>query len=104
MNEPFLRPAPPEGAPSLPCPEGHASQVIGFWNGEWSEVVYDPARHDVAVMRGGVSATVEDGLRSIGYEHRLSDGPDEIWVRDRAALARRRLDQVRSAPAIPRIA
>lgn len=68
------------------------------------EVVYDPSRHDVAFFRGGVSVDVAQGLRGTGWEHRLTDGVNQMWVRDRAALARRRLESVRSSPAVPLIA
>ncbi len=104
MREPYLRPAPPEGAPSPPCPVGHQAEAAGTWRGTPMEVVYDPRRHDVAFLRGTVSAKVVDGLRDTGWEHRLSDGANQMWTRDRAALARRRLDQSRSAPGVPRIA
>ena len=104
MNEPFLRLAPPEGAPPQPCPDGTAAHPVGIWHGRWMEIVYDPTRHDVACLRGGVSPEVADGLRRIGYEHRLTDGANELWVRDRAALARRRLGHIPSAPSVQRIA
>lgn len=104
MNEPFLRPAPPEGAPSLSCPEGQVAHPAGIWHGKAMEVVFDPARHDVALLREGVSANVEDGLRSVGYEHRLTDGSNQIWIRDRAGIARQRLERVRSTHSVPRIA
>jgi len=68
------------------------------------EVVYEPVLHDVAFLRGRVSAEVIDGLRAAGWEHRSSDGADQMWVRDRAALARRRIERERSTSAVPRIA
>jgi hypothetical protein len=68
------------------------------------EVVYAPARHDVVFLRGGVSPEVADGLRATGWEHQLSDGADQMWVRDRAGLAQRRAARDRSTPALPRIA
>ncbi|MEX2548453.1 MAG: hypothetical protein WD830_11815 [Chloroflexota bacterium] len=104
MKEPFFRPAPPEGSPSLPCPDGLVAHAAGIWHGRAMEVVYDTARHDIAFLRGGVSPNLEHGMRSVGYEHRLTDGSNQMWIRDRAALARRRLDHVRSTHAVPRIA
>ncbi len=104
MKEPYLRPAAPEGTTPAPCPPGGQAEPAGIWHGKAMEVVYDPRRHDVVFLRGAVSATVEDGLRATGWEHRLSDGANQMWTRDRAALARRRLDQARSAPGVPRIA
>jgi len=104
MREPYLRPAAPEGAPPASCPAGHQAEPAGLWHGRPMDVVYDPRRHDVVFLRGAVSAKVEGGLRASGWEHRLSDGANQMWTRDRAALARRRLDQARSAPGVPRIA
>jgi hypothetical protein len=104
MNEPFLRPAAPEGAAPAACPPGHEAEPAGLWQGRAMEVVYDPRRHDVAFLRGSVSTQVLHGLASTGWEHRLSDGPNQMWTRDRTAVARRRLEQVSVAPAAARIA
>ena len=104
MREPYLRPATPEGAPPAPCPPGRQAEPAGVWHGRAMEVVYDPRRHDVVFLHGAASAAVEGGLQATGWEHRLSDGANQMWTRDRTALARRRLDQVRSAPDVPRIA
>lgn len=101
---PYLRVAPPEDAPPNPCPDGHATHPAGIWMGEHMEVVYDPTRHDVALLREGVSVEVARGMRATGWERRLVDGRNEMWVRDRAALARQRLEQIRTTPAAPRIA
>jgi hypothetical protein len=104
MSEPFLRPAPPEGELPAPCPRGHEAERAGVWHGKAMEVVYDPRRHDVAFLMGGVSAKVRDGLIDTGWRHQLSDGGNQMWTRDRAALARSRLQRVRSAPSLSRIA
>ena len=104
MTKPYLRPAPPEGAPPFACPDGQVAEPAGIWHGRWMEVVYDPTRHDVALLREGVSAGVEEGLRGTGWEKRLTDGPNQMWIRDRIALAQRRLEHVRSSPQVPRIA
>lgn len=104
MNEPYLRPAPPEGEPAALCPPGGQAESAGIWDGKAMEVVYDPRRHDVVFLRGAASAAVEGGLRATGWKHRLSEGANQMWTRDRSALARRRLDRLRSAPDVPRIA
>jgi len=98
MNEPFLRPVVPEGAAPTPCPPGHEAEPAGVWHGRAMEVIYDPRRHDVAFLRGNVSAKVLDGLDSTGWEYQLSDGPNQMWTRDRMAVARGRLERI-SAPA-----
>jgi hypothetical protein len=101
---PYLRPAPPEGTPSALCPPGARAEAAGMWGGRPMEVVYQPAHHDVAFLRGAVPAAVTDGLRATGWEHWLSHGPDQMWVRDRVALTKRRALRDRSTPAVPRIA
>jgi hypothetical protein len=67
------------------------------------KVVYQPARHDVVFLRGSMSADVADGLRATGWQHWLSHGDDQMWVRDRAELVRSRARYARPAAA-PRIA
>ncbi len=94
MNQPYLRPAPPEGVPSADCPPGRQAEPAGVWHGRAMEVVYDPHRHDVVFLRGEQSTTVHGGLADNRYERALSDGPNQMWVRDRIALARRRLARV----------
>ena len=104
MREPFLRPVSPEGAPPAPCPPDCRAEPAGVWDGQAMEVVYDPARHDVAFFRGPVSGKVQDGLRRTGWDHRANDGPNQMWTRDRDDLARRRLERTHAAPGAPRIA
>ena len=91
-SDPYLRPASPEGAPA-PCPPGHAIQPAGTWGGEAMEVVYDPRRHDVAFVLGPSSPDVRRGLVATGFRHEASDGDTQLWVRDRMALARQRLER-----------
>lgn len=67
------------------------------------EIVYDPRRHDVAVV-SGISERVRAGMAGAGWRHRGSEGGRELWVRDRMALARNRLHQVPTRRDVPRIA
>lgn len=100
--DPYLRPAPTDDEVSPPCPPGHTAQPAGLWSGEHQEVVYDPRRHDVCFMRGGLGADVDDGLRSTGWEPTANDGTSQLWVRDRAAAMLQMLDApepTASAPA-----
>ncbi len=91
--EPSLRPAEPEG-PSAPCPPGHVAAPAGLWGGQYMEVVYDPARHDVAFVRAAAANERLAGqLRACGFAHRAGDGTSELWVRDRAVAARAALDR-----------
>lgn len=68
------------------------------------EVVYDPRRHDVAFVRGESSLTVRSGLVATGWQRQAGDGDNQLWVRDRLALARRRLDRSTAGSGAPRIA
>lgn len=104
MSEPYLRPQPPEGVPSAPCPPGQLVEAAGVWGGEVMEVVYDPRHHDVVFVRGEVSAKIQSGLVDTGWEHRLTDGANQMWVRDRRALAHRRLQRAQPTHTVPRIA
>lgn len=104
MNEPYLRPPPSEGHPPIECPPGHEAEAAGIWDGRPMEVVYDPRRHDVAFLRGEVSPKIRTGLVDTGWQHRRSEGENQMWVRDRTTLAHRRLQRAHSAPAAPRIA
>jgi hypothetical protein len=92
MDDPFLRPAPPEGAPSAPCPPGCAAEPAGLWHGRQMEVVYDPRRHDVLFLRGR-QTELEPRLGDIGWQHARTDGSNQMWVRDRAAVAGQALDR-----------
>lgn len=103
MSEPFLRPAPPEGAPPFECPDGHTAEAAGSWYGCAMEVVYDQSRHDVAFVRE-CSLDVAAALRATGWELRRTHETNQMWIRDRAAHARRRLELVRPDLACRRIA
>lgn len=103
MSAPYLRRLGPEGSPALPCPPGAVAEPAGTWGGQPMEVVYEPARHDVVFLRGAVPDSVANGLRATGWQHWLSHSDDQMWVRDRAVLARRRTLHPRPAAA-PRIA
>ena len=89
---PYLRPASPDDAPA-PCPPGHQAEPAGTWGGRSMEVVYDPGRHDVAFVRGESTIAVRSGLAATGWQRQAGDGDNQMWVRDRLALARRRLDR-----------
>lgn len=104
MSEPYLRPQSPESAPPTEPPPGHVVEPAGAWKGRPMEVVYDPRRYDVAFLRATLSAKLESGLVDTGWEYRLGDGPNQMWVRDRMALAHRRLLRSSSTRAVPKIA
>ena len=79
MRQPHLRLAPPEGAPSAPCPPGWAAAPAGTWRGAPVEVVFDPDRHTVVFLRGS-SETVTRALVRAGFTCWDRDGQAEMWV------------------------
>lgn len=100
--EPFMRPAPPEGSPSAPCPPGWTSERAGLWDGQHQEVVFNPRRHDVLIVRGGLSTNVESTLPSIGWTQARSTDGARMWVRDRLAMTRAALDRLEQRPRVAR--
>lgn len=98
MNEPVLRPAPPEGEASAPCPPGCVAEAACRWNGQEMEAVYNPDRHRVAFL-GDSMPQVESRLRAAGWEQA---GRDEsgttMWVLDQAEAARSRLARLPATP------
>ncbi|HUQ63895.1 MAG TPA: hypothetical protein VM121_09080 [Acidimicrobiales bacterium] len=102
MREPYLRAVPPEGVAARSCPGGEEAEPAGLWHGRQAEVAFDRRRHEVAFLRGRTSQTVVDGMVSSGWELRLTDGPNQMWIRDRCALALGRLDRPVPVPALKR--
>lgn len=97
-GDPYLRPAPPEGAPSLRCPDGWAAEPAGLWHGTHMEVVYNPRRHDVVLVRGHLSASAESALPSVGYVEADAAEGVRMFVRDRSAATRAALDRLEQQP------
>ncbi len=89
--EPYLRPGPPEGQPSEPCPAGCVAEPAGTWEGQPQEIVYDPRRHQITLLHGRPSAAFEAALTETGWEPQAVEGEHQWWVRDRLAEARRQL-------------
>lgn len=99
---PFVRPC--VGETNLP--PGWTVADAGLWEGTPSEVVFDPARHDVLFVRGQpTSPTLDEALPAAGWAPADSDGRSQMWVRDKAAwaaaTARVGLDRVETAPLPP---
>lgn len=101
-SDPYLRPAPPQGAPSLTCPEGWSAEPAGLWNGTHMEVVFNPRRHDVLIVRGRMSHPAEAALPSVGYfESDAAEGV-RMFVRDRMVATRDALDRLEQQPCAAR--
>jgi hypothetical protein len=54
------------------------------WAGREVEVVYDPARHQVALFRNDPGHAARAELAEAGYRRYASDGHQEMWVRETA--------------------
>ena len=86
--DPYLRPGPADGEPSAPCPPGHVAEAAGLWDDRHMEVVYNPQRHDICIVRGRTRHVVDDGLTETGWQPVREQDGAQMWVRDRADAAR----------------
>lgn len=86
--KPFLRRC--DQAPIAPV--GWTAEPAGTWAGHEVEVVYDPRRHDLVRLHfaGDRERAV---LGTAGYRRVAEDEHQELWARDRVAVARQRLDR-----------
>lgn len=99
-QSPYLREAPPDGQPPLECPPGWVAEPIGVWDGRQAEIVYNPRRFDICIVRGPESPPVEQPLAANGYSQQFNNGPDaRMWVRDRVERAREDLARMEDRPA-----
>jgi hypothetical protein len=95
QTDPFLRAV---GRGGGPVPPGWTVEGIGEWNGQNTEVAYDPRRHDVMVVATSVTEDREGDLAAQGWAYQGTDGYTVMWVRDRLAAARAGPDRVAGAP------
>ena len=82
--KPFLRPT--DRAPLAPV--GWAAEPAGQWGGREMEIVYDPRRHQVLLVRTQLPDSTHRALAGAGYERMTVNGSQEVWVRDRLAAVR----------------
>ena len=87
--KPFLRSA---DRPPL-APVGWAAQPAGQWGGRDMEIVYDPRRHQVLLVRNQLPDATRSALAGSGYQRMTVDGSQEVWVRDRLTNLRVGLEQ-----------
>lgn len=97
--DPYLRSAPLADEPSAPCPPGHVAEPAGIWGGEHKEVVYDPARHDVCIVRDRIGEVIDHGLTATGWQRHHDNDNAQLWIRDRATAARDLLAATSAEPA-----
>jgi hypothetical protein len=81
--KPFLRPT--DRAPLAPV--GWTAEPAGTWAGKTVEVVFDPRRHDVLLLRTSMPTTTLTGIAEAGYRCLRSDGTQQLWARDRIHAA-----------------
>ena len=72
------------------APAGWTAEPGGTWAGHEVEVIYDPRRHDLVRLHyaGDRERAV---LGTAGYRRVAQDEYQELWARDRVALARQLL-------------
>jgi hypothetical protein len=88
--KPFLRPT----DRGKLAPVGWLAEPAGKWGGKEVDVVYDPRRHQVLVVRSAVPDGTRSSLGAAGFRRLAVDGAQELWVRDRIAVARAALDRL----------
>ncbi|MBK5224109.1 MAG: hypothetical protein JJE52_14790 [Acidimicrobiia bacterium] len=86
--KPFMRPT----DRARLAPVGWVAEPAGQWAGREVEIVYDPRRHDVVVVRDEPNDTTRAGIAESGYRRIAVEGRQEMWVRDRVDTAQVRLD------------
>ncbi len=89
--KPFLRPT----DRARLAPVGWVSEPAGRWGDMEVEVVYDPRRHQVLLVRDDVGDPGRAAIAGTGYQRIAVDGKQELWVRDRVVDTRLRLDRLR---------
>lgn len=84
--KPFLRPV----DRGQLAPVGWEAEPAGLWKDQEVDVVYDPRRHRVLMVRGELEPGTETALRSEGWRRQNRAGENSLWVCDDIALARER--------------
>jgi hypothetical protein len=91
--KPFLRPI----DRGKLAPVGWVAEPAGRWGGKEVDVVFDPTRHQVLVVRSAVPDGTRSSLGTAGFRRLAVDGTQELWVRDRLTVARAALDRLARA-------
>lgn len=81
--KPFLRPV----DRGQLAPVGWESEPAGLWKGRKVDVVYDPNRHRVLVVRGDLEASTEAALRDDGWKRQIHTEDNSLWVYDELGRA-----------------
>lgn len=76
------------------APVGWTSEPAGHWADKEVEVVYDPRRHQVLLLRNDLGDPNRAAIAEAGYERIAVDGRQEMWVRDRVTHLQATLDRL----------
>ena len=85
--KPFLRPV----DRGQLAPVGWEAEPAGLWKGREVDVVYDPNRHRVLVVRGDLESSTETALRADGWTRQIQTADNSLWVCDEVELAKARI-------------
>lgn len=99
-SDPYLRRAGVEGAAPVSCPPGWVAEPVGLWDGELREIVYQPGRHDVLIVRGVCSPTLEAAIPVSGWQEACRTDGARMWIRDRFAATSEALTRLEERPRI----
>lgn len=91
---PFLRPT----ERGRLAPVGWAAEPAGQWAGKEVEIVYDPQRHQVLLLRDEPGDATRTAIAGTGYRRIAVVDKQEMWVRDRPAATQERLDRLQRSP------
>lgn len=69
------------------APVGWESEPAGEWAGRDVEVVFDPARHQIVMLRNAPSDPTRSVLAEQGFRRLAAEGHQEMWVRTMGASA-----------------
>ena len=69
------------------APVGWASEPAGVWAGRQVEVVFDPRRHQVVMVRNEPGGTTRAAVAGGGVRRLTVDGQRGMWMRDRTGAA-----------------
>jgi hypothetical protein len=84
------------------APVGWESEPAGVWAGRQVEVVYDPRRHQIVMVRNEPGDATRATLAGEGFRRLAVDGEQEMWMRDRGVETEQAHERVAAIHAGPR--
>ncbi len=86
------------------APAGWVSEPAGVWAGRQVEVVFDPRQHQLLMVHNEPGDTTRAALAGEGFRRLAVDGPQEMWLRDRASAAEQPPGKVTAIHTMPKVA